>query len=422
MNLSEHVHVTWALHVGLSVADRPELTRVIRVPRDAPSYWVVEAYRLSLGLEPDVPESEEESDPPPLIDLLPWRCRTQQVSIPGVAESVDVTITGPFETRMGDPRVTVVDAGPADEDERVPGDWQTRRPPFRAEHVEFELAQRFGLVQPRLDPSMGGAVGDTLRDPSPLASMCESLSPVRRLALLAHLEDTGLIDAAPPDSVAGDSVTADSTTVETVTEGVRALVAQIGADGVEQDTADGWLPRTVAARAVESLGWPDAVPPGRPDPAESLVLLARRTKAVRRFRGRVVVTHRGQALAKGGLGAFARIVEAVRAIGREAMFPSGQPRTVTLALLAVADGSVATFDELPEFIERGEAAVAEGRRGGARGFEWSLRSRQEDGADRRFGHRDAAGRVIEILCALSSPGAFGSITPAMRVVARAALR
>ncbi|WP_292775627.1 hypothetical protein, partial [Microbacterium sp. UBA6741] len=96
--------------------------------------------------------------------------------------------------------------------------------------------------------------------------------------------------------------------------------------------------------------------------------------------------------------------------------------TVTLALLAVADGSVATFDELPEFIERGEAAVAEGRRGGAWGFEWSLRSRQEDGADRRFDHRDAAGRVIEILCALSSPGAFGSITPAMRVVARAALR
>ena len=422
MNLSEHVHVTWALHVGLSVADRPELTRVIRVPRDAPSYWVVEAYRLSLGREPDVPESEEESDPPPLIDLLPWRCRTQQVSIPGVAESVDVTITGPFETRMGDPRVTVVDAGPADEDERVPGDWQTRRPPFRAEHVEFELAQRFGLVQPRLDPSMGGVVGDALRDPSPLASLCESLSPVRRLALLAHLEDTGLIDAAPPDSVTGDSVTAGSVTVETATEGVRALMAQIGADGVEQDAADGWLPRTVAARAVEALGWPDAAPPGRPDPAETLVLLARRTKAVRRFRRRVVVTHRGQALAKGELRAFARIVEAVRAIGREGMFPSGQPRTVTLALLAVADGSAATFDELSEFIERGEAAVAEGRRGGAWGFEWSLRSRQEDGADRRFDHRDAAGRVIEILCALSSPGAFGSITPAMRVVARAALR
>ncbi|MFJ6533551.1 hypothetical protein [Microbacterium sp. NPDC091662] len=422
MNLSQHVNVTWALHVGLSVADRPELTRVIRVPRDAPSYWVVEAYRLSLGLEPDVPESEEEADPPPLIDLLPWRCRTQQVSIPGVAESVDVTITGPFETRMGDPRVSVVDAVPADEDERVAGDWQTRRPPFRAEHVEFELAQRFGLVQPRLDPSVGGVVGDALRDPSPLASLCESLSPVRRLALLAHLEDTGLIDAAPPDSVTGDSVTADSTTVETVAEGLRALVAQIGADGVEQDPADGWLPRAVAARAVEVLGWPDAAPPGRPDPAEALVLLARRTKAVRRFRGRVVVTHRGQALAKGERGAFARIVEAVRAIGREGMFPSGQPRTVTLALLAVADGSVATFDELPEFIERGEAAVAEGRRGGAWGFEWSLRSRQEDGADRRFGHRDAAGRVIEILCPLSSPGAFGSITPAMRAVARAAVR
>lgn len=423
MNLSEHVHVTWALHVEMSVAERPELTRVIGVPRDAPSYWVVEAYRLSLGLEPEGPEPEEGADPPPLIDLVPWRCEKQQVSIPGVAEAVDVTIRGPFQTTMGDPRVAVVEAGGDPSDERfATAGWQVQRPPFRAEHVAFELAQRFGLVQPRLDSMTVGRFGDGLHSFSPLAALCESLPPVRRLALLAHLEGTGLIDAGVPDAEIVDAATVDGATAESATAGLRMLVARIGSDGVEQDPSDGWLPRAVVSEAVDALDWSDAATPDLPDPVEALVVVARRTKAVRRLRGRVVVTHLGHALASGDVRAFRRIIDVVRAIGREGLIPSGQPRKVTLALLAVADGSAAAFDELPEVVERGEAAVAEGRGDGARSSEWSLRSHRESGARRGSGERYAVQRVVESLCALSSPAEFGSITPAMRAVARAALR
>ena len=417
MNLSEHVHVTWALHVEMSVTDRPDLTRVIGVPRDAPSYWIVEAYRLSLGLEPETPDSEDGPDHSPLIDLVSWRGNTQRVSIPGVADVVDVTISGPFETTMGEPRVTVVDAGRVQAEEQTEAaGWQVQRPPFRAEHVAFELAQRFGLVQPRLDPIAASERGDGLRASSSLVTLCESLTPVRRLALLAHLEGTGLIDAAPPGQVA-----ADSATVESATAGLRGLVARIGPDGVEQDPVAGWLPRAAVAEAVEDLGWHDAEASDVPDPVDALALLARQTKAVRRLRGRIVVTHLGHALANGEARGFLRVVGVVRAHGKERLFPHGQLPAVTLALLAVADGSVMAFDELPETVTRGEAAVDEGRGHGGRFSEWSLRSHREGDAERGSGDRYAVRRVVESLCALSSPGAFASITPAMRAVAGAAL-
>lgn len=413
MNLSAHVHVTWALHVELSVADRPELTRVIGVPRDAPSYWIVEAYRLSLGLDPEVLEPDDGADPPPLIDLFPWRCASQRVAIPGVADAVDVTITGPFETGMGDPRVTVVDAGPSPTEVQPMGaDWQIARPPFRAEHVEFELAQRFGLVQPHLDPLPVGGTGEGLRSFSPLTTLCESLPPVRRLALLAHLDEAELSDAAPLDPTVAGAATA----------GLRMLVERIGSDGVQQDPSDGWFPGAVVSEVVDALDWSGTAAPDLPDPASALTLLARRTKAVRRLRGRIVVTRLGRALTNGEARAFLQIVDLVRAIGTEGLFPSGQPRRVTLALLGVADGSATGFGELAEVVARGEAAVEKGRGHGGRPFEWTLRAQREDGEGSGTESRYAAQRVAENLCALSSPGMYGSITPAMRAVARAALR
>ncbi|MFE7196674.1 hypothetical protein [Microbacterium oxydans] len=415
MELSEHVHVTWALHVEMSVAGCPELTRVIGVPRDAPSYWLIEAYRLSLGLEPEAPETDADADSPLHIDLSPWRAPTQQVPVPGVADVVDVVMSGPCATRMGDPRVTVVDA------ESVPvlpspvGSWQTQRPAFRAEHVGFELAQRFGLVQPRLDPAACGVGGDALRPFSPLAALCQGLSPARRLALLAHLDDAGLNHAVPFEETLAGSEFAESATA-----GIRMLVARIGPDGVDQDPTDGWLPRAIVSDAVDALDWPDAAVSGLPDPADALASLARRTKAVRRLRGRVVVTNLGRGLADGEVRAFLRIIDGVRALGRERLFPSGWPRAVTLALLAVADGSASTFDELPAVVARGEAAVEEGR-GDGRFSEWSPRVHREGGFG-RAGDGSAVQRVVESLCALASPSAFGSITPAMRAVARAALQ
>lgn len=422
MNLSEHVHVTRALHVEMSVADRPEFTRVIGVPRDAPSYWVIEAYRLSLGLEPESSEfewaeSDDGADSSPLIDLTPWRSEAQQVAIPGVADVVDVVISGPFTAMMGDPRVTVVDIGRAVPSERRAEregsvGWQVRRPPFRAEHVEFELAQRFGLVQPHFDSSVGVQLGQGLQPSSPIATLSETLTPVRRLALLAHLEETGLVAAPPPEAAA----------IESATASLRMLVARIGSDGVEQDQADGWLPRAVVSEVVEALDWPDAAVEGLPDPVDALMVLARRTKAVRRLRGRVVVTHRGQSLAVGEARAFQRIVEVVREAGRTGPYLSGQSRKATLALLAVADGSAATVDEVADAVAAGETVLAPGRDDVRRFSEWTLRSHWEGERGRGVSDTHAVQRVVEVLCALSSPGAFGVVTSAMRAVASAALR
>ncbi len=422
MNLSEHVHVTRALHVEMSVADRPEFTRVIGVPRDAPSYWVIEAYRLSLGLEPEWSEfewaeSDDGADSSPLIDLTPWRSEAQQVAIPGVADVVDVVISGPFPAKMGDPRVTVVDIGRAVPSERRAeregsAGWQVRRPPFRAEHVEFELAQRFGLVQPHFDSSVGVQIGQGLQSSSPIAMLSETLTPVRRLALLAHLEEAGLVAAPPPEAAA----------IESATASLRMLVARIGSDGVEQDQADGWLPRAVVSEVVEALDWPDAAVDGLPDPVDALMVLARRAKAVRRLRGRVVVTHRGQSLAVGEARAFQRIVEVVREAGRAGPYLSGQSRKATLALLAVADRSAATVDEVADAVAAGEAVLAPGRDDVRRFSEWTLRSHWEGEWGRGVSDTHAVQHVVEVLCALSSPGAFGVVTSAMRAVASAALR
>jgi hypothetical protein len=422
MNLSEHVHVTRALHVEMSVADRPEFTRVIGVPRDAPSYWVIEAYRLSLGLEPEWSEfewaeSDDGADSSPLIDLTPWRSEAQQVAIPGVADVVDVVISGPFTAKMGDPRVTVVDIGRAVPSERQAEregsvGWQVRRPPFRAEHVEFELAQRFGLVQPHFDSSVGVQLGQGVQPSSPIATLSETLTPVRRLALLAHLEETGLVAAPPPEAAA----------IESATASLRMLVARIGSDGLEQDQADGWLPRAVVSEVVEALDWPDAAADGLPDPVDALMVLARRTKAVRRLRGRVVVTHRGRSLAVGEARAFQRIVEVVREAGRTGPYLSGQSRKATLALLAVADGSAATVDEVADAVAAGETVLASGRDDARRFSEWTLRSHWEGEWGRGVSDPHAVQHVVEVLCALSSPGAFGVVTSAMRAVASAALR
>lgn len=428
MNLSEHVRVTAVLHVEMSVIDHPELTRVIGVPRDAPSSWVVEAYLLSLGIEPDSPDFDDEYDAHPLIDLIPWRSVTQRTTIPGVAELVDVVIRGPFAARMGDPLVTVVHeecAGTGEQPQEEAlgaqqgeGDtegsvgWQVRRPSFRAERVAFELARRFGLVQPYFEPSDVLAFGGGLRSYAPIATLAESLSPVRRLALLAHLEESGVLDAASPDASA----------IESATEGLRMLVARIGPDGIEQDLADGGVPRAVVSEVVGALGWPDAPPPGLPDPADALLALARRTKSIRRLRGRVVVTNLGRSLVRGEVRAFAQIIAVVREIGEAGRFPSGQPRKVTLSLLALADGAAATFDDLPGQVALGEAAVVAGQGDMSQYSEWFPRSyREREGAE-GSGDRYAVQRVVEGLCALSAPGAFGVVTPAMRVVAGAALR
>ncbi|MGH3689357.1 MAG: hypothetical protein ACRDT7_04300 [Microbacterium sp.] len=422
MNLSEHVHVTRALHVEMSVADRPECTRVIGVPRDAPSYWVIEAYRLSLGLEPEWSEfewaeSDDGADSSPLIDLTPWRSGAQQVAIPGVADVVDVVISGPFTAMMGDPRVTVVDAGPqAPSEQRAAREgsagWQVRRPPFHAGHVEFELAQRFGLVQPHFDSSVGVQLGQGLKSSSPIATLSETLTPVRRLALLAHLEEAGLVAAPPPEASA----------IESATASLRMLVARIGSDGLEQDQVDGWLPRAAVSEVVDALGWQDAAADGMPDPVDALMALARRSKAVRRLRGRVVVTHRGQSLAAGEARAFPQIVEVLRDAGRAGPYLSGQSRKATLALLAVADGSVVTVDEVAGAVAAGESVLASGRDDVRRFSEWTLRSHREGERGRGAGETHAVQRVVEGLCALSSPGAFGAVTTAMRAVASAALR
>lgn len=413
MNISRHIRVTWTLRVEMSVAGRSDLRRVIGVPRDSPSYWAVEAYRLSLGIEPEGPWDEDVDESVPLIDLDPWRREPQRVSIAGIADAIEVIVTGPFEARMGEPRVTIIEAGSAmANDENASLGWQVRRPTYRGEHVALELAQRYGLVQPLFDSSLAEGLDTGLQASAQLASLCESLTPVRRLAFLAHIEASGVLDTATPDPAVMASATAS----------LREFIAQLGTDGVPQDGMQGWVPRAFATTVAGTLGWPAAAPPDLPDPADALVMLARRTKAIRRFRGRIVATNVGRALAAGELAAFPRIVEVVKDNGKTGLFSSGHSRSITLALLAVADGSAATFDQIPELVALGETAVEGSRHEPCRTLEWSPRSMGDARRKLKPEDRSTARRVVEDLCAVSLPERFGVITPAMRVIASAALR
>jgi hypothetical protein len=408
MNFREHVLVPPSIRIDVSIADHPELTRVIEVPRRAPAHWVLEALRLSFGAEGDDDDYDDhDEEGPSFLNLDYWDPQPQKVEVAGAPSGMTLTVTGLYSPEVGDARVSLVDTDIPEPP--ASGAWQTAPPPFRREHVNFELARRFGIVVPQFDESGIAEVERGIRHSSPIAQFARSLTSVRRLALRAHLDDTGVLDPTPPSAEERESAT----------RALRALIARIGEDGVEQDEEDGWMPKTVLAGVAESLEWTDAAGGAGVGPGAALVAVARAARLVRRLRGRVVVTNAGRSLGLGEKRAFDQVSSAVCEAGRSQWSWGGQPRDASLAFLAVADGSARALIDLPDLVASGRAAFDEAYDRVAAHFESVGGSLL--GGRASAGTPSALQSVSEHLAALSEPGAFGVITPAMRSIARLAL-
>lgn len=414
MNFHAHVYVTPAVRIDASVDGHPEYDRTVQMPRDAPDEWFTYAYLLSVGIE----SAEEDltgrgwSVPYPGVGA-----ERRRLQLPGFPHTLEVRTRFSHVPQVGDARVAIVD------DEGSGGTlpavassgWQTDAPPFRCDDVNHELERRYGLVMPRLDESGLGDFRRGIRPSSPISQMLDALTPVRRLALLAHLDQAGILDEAP----------LDPDQIERATEGLRRLLFRV-ADGVEQDPATGWLPAVFVDTVLADLGWTT----GASDACrivEPLVSFARRARLMRRFKGEVVVTNAGRRLLSDPVQAFSQIARLIAWPEQGSWYQSAWGYSsfeVTAALLALADGAAATFDDIGAVVASSCAA-----RASVRDAESNESWNDELVYDRArtFGSRAADGgaeevdRLIASFQILSEDGALGRITPVMRAVAGAAL-
>lgn len=410
MNLLSRLRITPTIHVRLAVVGHSEFDRTIELPSGASAEWLVDAYLLSLGIHHD----DVHSDFDGYLDMHPsWRGDFQTMRLPEVPHEIQVLVLEGREPEVGDPRVAIVGSEP-DAPASIVGRWQNGTPPFRVRHINNELAQRFGVVVPRFDDS-GLERGHGIRSSSRLDSLLRSLAPARRLALLVHLEDSEILGDRP----------LELNTVESAIASLASLFDYIGAAGLAQDSETGWVADSDVAVIVRTLGWTSAAADGVSAPGEALLSLARQSKLIRRLKGRIIVTTRGRNLLEPGSQTLSGLADAVternNSYGGWSSDTDSHDRT--LALLAIADESAEAFAELPALVSLGRAAVEEHRRSSHGCDVYGLYGSPFDHStmDADTGVSVNVQRTIDRLAALSEPGRFGVISPAMRAVARAAL-
>jgi len=402
------------VRVELTVDGHPEFDRAIELPTRAPREWIFEAYRLSVGLEP-----QEGSEYDGIDDChhdepygYPWAEVPDAGDIPGLPHDPMIVVRTMDTPPIGTPWVTVSSVSAAScvasESESAsagtPSGWLTAEAPFREDDVNRELLRRHGVVQPYVDDSDLWFVDPRLPVPSPISTLVSVVTPARRLALLEHIDATGLLQPAAPDF--GDA--------ESALAAVARLVDRLGAEGIEQDAEGGWIPQIEIDRIVNALGWDATLGEVRAR-GEALVAFARRARLIRRFRGRVVAT---------ALACTIRVPAPQTLERLAAMVVSAEPgwhdsrssrakAAEAVALLAIADGSADRLDALPALVAAGSPAFAES----------DLRVRLDDGesSGEGVGSSGGEGEVATRMGVLSAPNAFGIVTPAMREVARCAL-
>lgn len=408
MNLLTRLRITPAIHVRLTVAGHSEFDRVIELPSEASPDCLVSAYLLSLGVHHD--DIHDDFGGYLDLSLWSWRAERQTMRLPQIPHEIQVLVMDGGTPEVGDPCVALVDAEP-DAPASSGCGWQSGAPPFRLRHINNELAERFGVVVPHFDDSgLGRSHG--IPSSSRLDSLLRSLAPVRRLALLAHLEDSEILVDRP----------IELSTVESAIASLASLIDCIGPDGLLQDPETGWIADDDLAVILRELGWTPAQ--GISTPGETIMSLARRSKLIRRLKGRILVTVRGRKLLELGPQTLKRLADAVtQRDDRYGGWPSyAQSPDRALALLAIADGSAKTFAELPALVGLGKAGIGERR--SSHGLDDD--DLYESPFDLSTMDADTAmtvnvQRIIDRFAVLSEPGRFGMISPAMRAVARAAL-
>lgn len=432
MNYREHLVVPSSVRIEMSVPGRPEWDRTIELPKHSPETWLWDAYLLSIGVEacdddiealryrhPDVHCGENwvvrgEWQIPFAVRAVryagddffgddPAALAEAAVRVPSFPYDVDITVDRAPDPQAGDASVSIVGAG-VDSSLRPSRDWQTSAQPLDLDQANRELVRRFGIVVPFVRSESLRAIPDDTFAGSLIADLLAPLTPVRRLALRAHLDATDPLDA--------NRLGID--TVRQATHALRALIDAVGPDGADQDATSGWLPTSVVDRGVAGVEW-DA-----DDAADLLSSFARRAGLIRRLKGRVVVTALGKQLMADPVKAFPSLVSAITNGAKRCSYALDTSRfSRAAALLALADGSAASYDELAGYLEKAHAARK--TRSYDEYGDWYDSGRSRAGFDR--GEADRVLRELtDGLLALSAPGAFGLVTPHIRAVARLALQ
>jgi hypothetical protein len=397
--------------VELTVDGHPDLDRAIQLPARSPRGWIVEAYRLSLGLEP-----HENSDYDGIDHChhdeayaYPWPSVPGADEIPGLPHEPAVVIRMIDTPPIGTPWLSVSSLSDAvDAPAAAPSSgWLTGQATFREDDVNRELLRRHGVVQPYFDDSDLWFVDPRLPMPSPIATLAAVVTPARRLALLAHIDETDLLRTAAPDL----------REVESVLAPLMRLLDMLGTDGMEQDAEKGWIPASEMDRLVRSLGWHGTAAEIR-ERGDALVSFARRAKLIRRFKGKVVPTALARKVRVPSpltLDTLAAMITAPDSGWHDFRSTRSQAEEA-IALLAIADGIALHVDGLEDHVLEGSRAFAES----------DVRVDLDDG-DSQWAKRTSSkaaggvGEIAERLGLLSAVGSYGVVTPAMREVARCAL-
>jgi hypothetical protein len=409
MSIQIPVHVTSFMRVEFTTADHPEFDRAITMPQTAPMEWIVDAYLLSIGREPsEDPEFDDDSDdyherPRPVPESLDrWR-----MAMPALDHRPDVIVRTVDAPPLGSPLVA---ASSSTTSPAAQGDWLTQAAPFREDDVNRELMRRHGVVMPYFDDRDMRDVDPRIRRSSRIATLLSGLTPARRLALLAHIDAIGLLRESVPDRAM----------VETAVAPLAGLVRLLGGTGVAQDPVTGWISDSDVERLTRSLGWNG----GPDDPyqwGEVVVRFARRAKLIRRLKGRVVTTTYAKNLVQPTRGTLVALAGKIGTSTRE-RFGMPLPRRDAegaLALLAIADGTAHSLDELVSHVAAGAALLDQTDSiFGSDRFDMILASGIGDDVGDKS---EEIARLMEGFASLSGPKQFGVVTPAMREVARCAL-
>ncbi|HWD60984.1 MAG TPA: hypothetical protein VG369_00695, partial [Humibacter sp.] len=213
----------------------PTFSRTFDLPQDAPSSWLHSALHLSIGCDPYdqdfPPHLDLDSDDDPGsgdCDRFSDYGTTRGEEASGISDRYVIRRLGSRPAVVGEPWVTMINNSESQPKSSTGGDWQSRRAPFRADHVQHELELAYGYVPtPAKRASM---LGDDVQSGSPLVGLLETLPASSRLRLRAHLEDAVLLQQPRFDDA----------TMVSLTVGFRWFVDRLGSNGVEQ-ADDGWL-------------------------------------------------------------------------------------------------------------------------------------------------------------------------------------
>lgn len=437
-----------AVTVLISASGQPELNRIIELPGDAPDAWLANAFLLSIGENPLADDDAEDFRLPQAYGPLPWGSYgrsplddeanlSRSFTLPGVPHELEVHRLHTRAPSVGEPNVAIIEQDDPDPTpvsaardrtsaSTAPANvnWQTSAASLSVREVNMELADQYGVVQPRFDHSLVVDLGHGVSSGCLLVELLRALPPVRRLALRSHLRETGLLDR-PVFSEADAAALSD---------GLRALIDRIGSNGLEQ-SENGWLSDDALRDVEQVLGWTSELQVRLASArgsdvsiGASLLSTARELRLVRRLKGRIVLTSVAKALRARPDGFVLHLAHlATHGAGQSGYHrPEDSHESqmiIALALLSIADGSAQSRADVVDVVARG-VAVLERRAALYGDYGTEHYWHEYPGGDALFSENNISSIIDRTLDRLEPPGrpeSFIQFAPAVRRLAHAAL-